>query len=346
MLSNVGLDVVAKAAQKVSDNACNMLLQWLHLEDEGMIDEKDESEECTDADVSESPMDKAQLLSEVLPLLEKLHAYGARLSDCHILDAARKLCLHEQQPDRTPVYCIMSQGYQPMQNFPPQGGYIPPEKPQNVPMQGGYVPPQEVGYSQPGYAPSQGGYSASPQQGYYPQQGYVPPPQYTAGAQQQQSTTNVVVVQPAAVTSTTVIRPTGDHFLTLSIVMAVLCCVCGGWWTLAFTLPAIALASSAKTDDANGNTAAATQKGRIALGLNIAAVVVYLAILIIIIAVSATNAVSAVNSGLSYRYSYYCKFCYTSYLSTYYNYCTYSYAFSSSYYSYYTSYTYYTNYCY
>ena len=94
MLSNVGLDVVAKAAQKVSDNACNMLLQWLHLEDEGMIDEKDESEECTDADVSESPMDKAQLLSEVLPLLEKLHAYGARLSDCHILDAARKLCLH------------------------------------------------------------------------------------------------------------------------------------------------------------------------------------------------------------------------------------------------------------
>eukprot|EP00731_Ephydatia_muelleri_P019478 Em0012g303a len=93
MLSNVGLDVVAKAAQKVSDNACNMLLQWLHLEDEGMIDEMDESEECTDADVSESPMDKAQLLSEVLPLLEKLHAYGARLSDCHILDAARKLCL-------------------------------------------------------------------------------------------------------------------------------------------------------------------------------------------------------------------------------------------------------------
>eukprot|EP00731_Ephydatia_muelleri_P037465 Em0478g1a len=94
MLSNVGLDVVAKAAQKVSDNAYNMLLQWLHLEDEGMIDENDESEVCTDADVSESPMDKAQLLSEVLPLLEKLHAYGARLSDCHILDAAQKLCLH------------------------------------------------------------------------------------------------------------------------------------------------------------------------------------------------------------------------------------------------------------
>ncbi|KAL5487004.1 hypothetical protein EMCRGX_G019556 [Ephydatia muelleri] len=224
----------------------------------------------------------------------------------------------------------MSQGFQKLQAFPPQEGYTPAEKPHNVykpseTMQGGFAQPQGVGYSQPGYAPSQGGYSASPQQGYYPQQGFVPPPQYTAGAQQQFA----VVAQPAAVTSTTVIRPIGDHFLTLSIVMAVLCCVCGGWWTLAFTLPAIALASSAKTDDANGNTAAATQKGRIALGLNIAAIVVYIVVFIIIVAVSASNAVSAVNN-LSY-----CKICYT-------NYCTYSYSYDS----YYSSYSYSTSYCY
>ena len=79
-------------------------------------------------------------------------------------------------------------------------------------------------------------------------------------------------------------------------------------------------------------------------GLNIAAIVLYLAILIIIISVAASN--NAVSAGNSFSYSYYCKFCYSSYLSYYYNYCTYSYAFSSSYYSYYTSYTYYTNYCY
>ena len=70
----------------MSDDARNMLLQWLQLEDVGMINENDEGEVCNDADVSENPMDKAQVLSEVLPLLEKLHAYGARLSDWMQLD--------------------------------------------------------------------------------------------------------------------------------------------------------------------------------------------------------------------------------------------------------------------
>ena len=90
MLSNVGLDVVANAAQKVNDKAHDMLLQWLHLVDTGMIDENDEGEVCNDTDVSENPMDKAQVLSEVLPLLEKLHACGARIGDSHILD----VCAH------------------------------------------------------------------------------------------------------------------------------------------------------------------------------------------------------------------------------------------------------------
>ena len=93
----------------MSDNAHNMLLQWLQLEDVGMIDENDEGEVCNDegevcndegevcndegevcndegevcndegevcndegevcndADISENPMDKGQVLSEVLP---------------------------------------------------------------------------------------------------------------------------------------------------------------------------------------------------------------------------------------------------------------------------------------
>ena len=52
-----------------------------------MIDENDYGEVCNDADIYENPMDKAQVLSKVLPLLEKLHASGARLNYCHILDA-------------------------------------------------------------------------------------------------------------------------------------------------------------------------------------------------------------------------------------------------------------------
>ncbi|KAL5487021.1 hypothetical protein EMCRGX_G019576 [Ephydatia muelleri] len=143
-----------------------------------------------------------------------------------------------------------------------------------------------------------------------------------------QSTTNVVVVQPAAVTTTTVVHKVGDHFYTLSIVMTILCCVCGGWWALLCTLPAITLASAAKTDDANGNTAAATQKGHIALGLNIAAIVLYFVVFIIIVAASAaSNTVSATSSSsysYSYSYRYYCKICYSSY-------CTYSYSYSPSY---------------
>ena len=114
----------------MSDNARYMLLQWFQLEDVGMIDENDEGEVCNYEgevcndegevcndegevcndegevcnDISENPMDKAQVLSEVLPLLEKLYAYGARLSDCHILDAARQLCLRMKDSTKCPSF--------------------------------------------------------------------------------------------------------------------------------------------------------------------------------------------------------------------------------------------------
>ena len=74
-------------------------------------------------------------------------------------------------------------GYQPLQNpGPQQGGSQPASLPQ-----GGLIPPgaSQGGYIPPGYTPSKDGGAASPQKGYYPQQGFVPPPQYTAGAQQQ-----------------------------------------------------------------------------------------------------------------------------------------------------------------
>ena len=63
-----------------------------------------------------------------------------------------------------------------------------------------------------------------------------------------QASTNVVVVnaQPTVATTTVVHTSTGDYFLTLSIVMTVLCCICGGWWNLLCTISAVAIASAVR----------------------------------------------------------------------------------------------------
>ena len=59
----------------------------------------------------------------------------------------------------------------------------------------------------------------------------------------QESSTNVVVVQqqPSTVYTTTV-RPVGDNFLTLAVVLTILCCLCGTWYSLLCTIPAIIFA--------------------------------------------------------------------------------------------------------
>eukprot|EP00731_Ephydatia_muelleri_P011908 Em0006g802a len=179
------------------------------------------------------------------------------------------------------------------------------------------------GYGQYGYA------------GFQP----IPPLQYPQGQPfQQQQSSNVVVIsaQPSAVTSTVVHRPTGDHYMTLSLVMTIICVMCGGWTSLICTIPAIMLASLAKNDDAAGNVAAAKTKGYIALALNIIAVLFHIVAIIAIV-----TPIAVVISSLSndyyynnyYSYTYYCRYC--SYLS--YSYCSYSYSYSSSYSSYYYS---------
>ena len=65
----------------MNDTALQMLTQWLHLEDEGTIDEHDEGEECDNPDVEGVPVDKAQVLNEALPLL---HSVGAKLNDAYL----------------------------------------------------------------------------------------------------------------------------------------------------------------------------------------------------------------------------------------------------------------------
>ncbi|KAL5499979.1 hypothetical protein EMCRGX_G011462, partial [Ephydatia muelleri] len=210
-------------------------------------------------------------------------------------------------------------------------------------FQPGY-PTSQPGFQPPGYTPP-----AQPTPG-YGQYGYagfqpIPPPQYPQGQPfQPQLSSNVVVIsaQPSAVTTTVVHRPTGDHYMTLSLVMTIICVMLGGWLSLMCTIPAITLAALAKNDDAAGNAAAAKTKGYIALTLNIIAVLFHIVAIIAIVTPIAVAISSLSNENKYnyynnyYSYSYYCQYC--SYLSYYY--CSYSYGYSSSYssctYSYYS----------
>ena len=52
----------------------------------------------------------------------------------------------------------------------------------------------------------------------------------------------MVTTQPTPVT--TVVRPTGDYYMTLSVVLTVICIFCGTWYSLFCTIPAIVMASA------------------------------------------------------------------------------------------------------
>ncbi|KAL5499984.1 hypothetical protein EMCRGX_G011468 [Ephydatia muelleri] len=258
--------------------------------------------------------------------------------------------------------------YEPPQYPSPQTGFQP-----------GY-PTSQPGFQPPGYTPP-----AQPTPG-YGQYGYagfqpIPPPQYPQGQPfQPQLSSNVVVIsaQPSAVTTTVVHCPTGDHYMTLSLVMTIICVMLGGWLSLMCTIPAITLAAlvvgtqagklgtlvgiqsgemgtgeahivvelmnpiPAKIDDAAGNAAAAKTKGYIALTLNIIAVVFHIVAIIAIVTPIAV-AISSLSNENKYNYynNYYSYsyYCqYCSHLS--YSYCSYSYGYSSSYSSY--TYSYYS----
>ena len=63
----------------------------------------------------------------------------------------------------------------------------------------------------------------------------------------------VINAQPSAAT-TVVHHPVGDHYMTLSIVLTVICVMCGGWWSLLCTIPAIILATVVSMDLAMGGS--------------------------------------------------------------------------------------------
>ena len=79
VLGDLGLNIVSHAAQKVHDKATTMLLEWLHIEDTGMIDASDEWEQSDNLEMNEGSVDNVELLQEALPLLQRLHAIGLKL---------------------------------------------------------------------------------------------------------------------------------------------------------------------------------------------------------------------------------------------------------------------------
>ena len=60
----------------------------------------------------------------------------------------------------------------------------------------------------------------------------------------------VVNSQPTPVIATTVVRPAGDYYLTLSIVLTSICIFCGTWYSLFCTVPAIFIAISVSLSEA------------------------------------------------------------------------------------------------
>eukprot|EP00731_Ephydatia_muelleri_P029068 Em0020g712a len=138
-----------------------------------------------------------------------------------------------------PPYSGPEKGYQ---GYPPQG--YPPTQ-QGYPVQA-YPPQGYPGYPPQGYPPQ--GY---PPQGYppqgYPPQGYPPqgyPPQ---GYPQPQGAANVVVVQPNPVTTTVTQSYVGDYYLTMSIIVTVMCFMCFGLPSLLCTIPAIFLSVAVRS---------------------------------------------------------------------------------------------------
>ncbi|XP_019853489.1 PREDICTED: uncharacterized protein LOC109582885 [Amphimedon queenslandica] len=139
--------------------------------------------------------------------------------------------------------------------------------------------------------------SNATQQGYLQQNLYPPlqaypatmgekqPPPYLEQGQgaQQTAPTVIVVSQPPGATQVVQHQPVGDYYYTLSILMTMLCVMCGFWPLLFCTIAALIFSVSARDSAAQGDQKGAQNKGIISLILNIAAVVTYFALITAIV---------------------------------------------------------------
>ncbi|KAL5503404.1 hypothetical protein EMCRGX_G010348 [Ephydatia muelleri] len=96
-----------------------------------------------------------------------------------------------------------------------------------------------------------------------------------------QQQTNVVIVQPRS--TAPVHTKVGDYGYTLSIVLTVICFLCGSWCSLCLSIPAIFVASSARDAAARGDLLGAKRKGHIANSLNAGAVIAFVLLWVMIV---------------------------------------------------------------
>ncbi|XP_019849299.1 PREDICTED: uncharacterized protein LOC109580494 isoform X2 [Amphimedon queenslandica] len=122
-----------------------------------------------------------------------------------------------------------------------------------------------------------------------------PSPQYRdekIGTNQDSEPTVIIATQPGPTVINARIEKSGDYYLTLSIILTVICCCCGIWDSLFCTIPAIFFASAARDAESRGEYDKAISRGRVAFFLNIAACVWWLITVIIIVIAAVTSALT------------------------------------------------------
>ena len=116
----------------------------------------------------------------------------------------------------------------------------------------------------------------------YPSAPPQPPPPYYYTPQQGAPVNIVVVSEP---TDSTILLDQHveqeDYYLTMSVVMTVLCCIFGGWPSLVISAIAICVSQTAQDAATAGDTACARKRAKISLILNIFSIIVYIITLVI-----------------------------------------------------------------
>ncbi|XP_019850385.1 PREDICTED: uncharacterized protein LOC109581061 [Amphimedon queenslandica] len=151
----------------------------------------------------------------------------------------------------------MDSGY-PFQNYQPQPST-------------GYAPAPQINFKSKDPLPDE------PQDGY----GYTP----ISEPQKQKNNSAVVVSSqptPTIVTSATH-HDVGDHYLTLSVTVTVLCFITGSWSALLCTIPAIIFSIIARDAEVRGDMNSAQVNSHLSLGCSIAGLIIGPIVTVIVI---------------------------------------------------------------
>ncbi|KAL5489219.1 hypothetical protein EMCRGX_G018287 [Ephydatia muelleri] len=145
------------------------------------------------------------------------------------------------------------------------------------------VPPVSTGYvsTSAGYSHVSAGYTPPPMVTPTQAGSYEPSPNPLAPPVPQCCT---VTDQPCSSRNAkTVVHSTRDHFFMMSFLSTICCCVCGTWTSLLCTVPAIFYGSAAQDAEVRADLEGVRRNGRIAMYLNVAAIVNFIVTWLVII---------------------------------------------------------------